>query len=211
MCRIVLVALVLSACSSTAPTTYRQAAGPMAPPFSAMESAPHTLGQPGYLSPEQDVPRSPHTRYLPPTKEPGLWAGDGPKAVHEPASVEVLGITIPLPSFDEDPSLNYLSAIECTDRLETAVMDTKSLDVLARKLIPRERYCASALAFSRCMADLRATLPDEAGRRGADAAIKDVLKFIEQVCPGGGRTSRSEDFAGRAAAKARTTKGGTAH
>jgi hypothetical protein len=36
------------------------------------------VGQPGQVAPE--YPRSPHHRELPPTREPGLWAGDAPQA-----------------------------------------------------------------------------------------------------------------------------------
>jgi hypothetical protein len=36
------------------------------------------VGQPG-LHP-REYPRSPHRRVLPPTREPGLWAGDAPQA-----------------------------------------------------------------------------------------------------------------------------------
>jgi hypothetical protein len=36
------------------------------------------VGQPGQEAPE--YPRSPHRRVLPPSREPGLWAGDAPQA-----------------------------------------------------------------------------------------------------------------------------------
>jgi hypothetical protein len=42
-----------------------------------------TRGQPGQVRP-QPLPRSPHKRVLPPTREPGLWTGDAPRASQEP-------------------------------------------------------------------------------------------------------------------------------
>ncbi len=38
------------------------------------------VGQPGQEAPE--YLRSPHRRILPPSREPGLWAGDAPQASH---------------------------------------------------------------------------------------------------------------------------------
>ncbi|EPX56328.1 hypothetical protein D187_007670 [Cystobacter fuscus DSM 2262] len=42
------------------------------------------VGQPGEQVPP--IARSPNTRVLPPTKEPGLWAADETKAVKRPAT-----------------------------------------------------------------------------------------------------------------------------
>jgi hypothetical protein len=50
---------------------------PPPPPVRPGHGAP-VVGQPGQQ--DQEVPRSPHRRVLPPTREPGLWAGDAPQA-----------------------------------------------------------------------------------------------------------------------------------
>lgn len=81
-----LILLFLTACATSAPSRYEQGAFRPAPPvFVPSQDAPHTVGQPGYVTPPASQPeRSPHTRVLPETpetrREPGLWAGDEPKA-----------------------------------------------------------------------------------------------------------------------------------
>jgi hypothetical protein len=75
------VALVIAGCASApdAPETYAWA--PVRPPAVPGTGLP-TPGQPGQVRP-QPLPRSPHKRVLPPTREPGLWAGDAPRASQE--------------------------------------------------------------------------------------------------------------------------------
>ncbi len=78
----VAVAVVLAGCTTSqeAPETYAWA--PVSPPPVRGTGLP-TRGQPGQVRP-QPLPRSPHKRVLPPTWEPGLWAGDAPRASQEP-------------------------------------------------------------------------------------------------------------------------------
>ena len=78
----VAVAAVVAGCATSqeAPETYAWA--PVRPPAVPGTGLP-THGQPGQVRP-QPLPRSPHTRVLPPTREPGLWAGDAPRASQEP-------------------------------------------------------------------------------------------------------------------------------
>ncbi|WP_075008976.1 DUF6310 domain-containing protein [Stigmatella aurantiaca] len=113
-----------------APETYAWA--PVRPPAVPGTGLP-TPGQPGQVRP-QPLPRSPHKRVLPPTREPGLWAGDAPHASQEPEakpSPERPGANrrdppapvtaerrrrpecepIPVPHAGEDPPHN-----ECADR-----------------------------------------------------------------------------------------------
>ncbi len=78
----VAVALVVAGCATSqeAPETYAWA--PVRPPAVPGTGLP-TRGQPGQARP-QPLPQSPHKRVLPPTLEPGLWAGDAPRASQEP-------------------------------------------------------------------------------------------------------------------------------
>jgi len=84
----VAVAVVVAGCATSqkapetqeAPETYAWA--PVRPPAVPGTGLP-TPGQPGQVRP-QPLPRSPHKRVLPPTREPGLWAGDAPRASKEP-------------------------------------------------------------------------------------------------------------------------------
>lgn len=91
--------LLLSACATSpgARTTYSQSAP--VPEFEPAWTAPHTTGQPGYVSPE-DVPRSPHKRALPQTPEtmkgPAIWAGDEPKASNSQETPDLFGVLLPV-------------------------------------------------------------------------------------------------------------------
>jgi hypothetical protein len=84
----VAVAVVVAGCATSqkapetqeAPETYAWA--PVRPPAVPGTGLP-TPGQPGQVRP-QPLPRSPHKRVLPPTLEPGLWAGDAPRASKKP-------------------------------------------------------------------------------------------------------------------------------
>jgi hypothetical protein len=77
----VAVAVVVAGCATTqeAPETYAWA--PVRPPAVPGTGLP-TPGQPGQVRP-QPLPRSSHKRVLPSTREPGLWAGDAPRASQE--------------------------------------------------------------------------------------------------------------------------------
>lgn len=81
MYRLLLFLPLAYGCASPAHSTYSQAAP--SPAFPAPLLTPSgtgapIVGQPGQGAPE--YPRSPHHRELPPTREPGLWAGDAPQA-----------------------------------------------------------------------------------------------------------------------------------
>ncbi|WP_224240828.1 DUF6310 domain-containing protein [Hyalangium gracile] len=78
----VAVAVVVAGCATSQgePETYAWA--PVRPPATPGTGLP-TRGQPGQVRP-QPLPRSPHKRVLPPTREPGLWAADAPWASQEP-------------------------------------------------------------------------------------------------------------------------------
>jgi hypothetical protein len=81
MYRLLLFLPLAYGCASPAHSSYSQAApGPAfpAPPLTPSGTGAPRVGQPGQGAPE--YPRSPHHRELPPTREPGLWAGDAPQA-----------------------------------------------------------------------------------------------------------------------------------
>lgn len=100
---VVLLCLLLSACSSSHPRReYRQGAFPMpveAPPFEPSTDSPITTGQPGYVGPVENVPRSPRGRILPQTpqtrREPGIWASDSGRS---DSPLEIAGIRLPVPT-----------------------------------------------------------------------------------------------------------------
>jgi hypothetical protein len=79
-----LVAVIFIACAGGTPTQYAQGipSAPRAPVFNPMTGAPITVGQPGYVGPAENLPRSPYGRTLPETpetrREPGIWAATKP-------------------------------------------------------------------------------------------------------------------------------------
>jgi hypothetical protein len=75
---LLLLLLLVAGCASPGREVQRgSAVAPPPPPVRPGHGAP-VVGQPGQGAPE--YPRSPHRRVLPPSREPGLWAGDAPQA-----------------------------------------------------------------------------------------------------------------------------------
>src|SRR4051812_12526644 len=95
--------LLLAACAASGPSEYRDGAR-LPPPEPRTTYTPAGAGLPEYfVPPEPAYPRSPHSRELPPTKEPGLWSGDGPSAAKGPTAKPVLlGVELPLPPGPDD-------------------------------------------------------------------------------------------------------------
>jgi hypothetical protein len=78
---ILTVAVVVAGCTTSQEAPEAYAWAPVRPPAVPGAGLP-ARGQPGQGRP-QSLPRSPHQRELPPTREPGLWAGDSPRASQE--------------------------------------------------------------------------------------------------------------------------------
>ena len=93
---------LLAACASS-PTPYERGTltRPPPPPTRPGVGAP-IVGQPGSFT--QPPPRSPNTRVLPPSNEPGLWSADTPKAALTPAPVGSPLGRDSLPPISSDPS-----------------------------------------------------------------------------------------------------------
>lgn len=194
-----------------APLAHAQPARPPAPRFVPSQDAPHTVGQPGHTKPTPAVEPGPQPkRVLPETPEtrrgPGIWAGDR----SPPASVEILLVPIPLPSFDEDPSLHILGAIECTERLADALLDVPAHRTAAQRLTTGERECAAAMMLLRCLAGLREGSGEEIAK-GLDAASRDVAAFGMKACVKPNGSDRAIRFASQMAATAATRPSGSRH
>ena len=111
--RLLPLLLFLSACA--APSGAYMDGAPLAPPEPRVTYTPTGTGLPEYWgTPEAPkAERSPHKRELPPTREPGLWAGDGPTAVRRAPWAEwpttVLGVDLPLiPGLDDQKYQDYV-------------------------------------------------------------------------------------------------------
>lgn len=151
--RFVLLCVLCLGCASGAPTTYNQAAFRPAPPvFVPSQDAPHTIGQPGHLAPASPkYPKSPHKRPLPPTREPGIWAGDGPKAVAtRPPEPMIQGVAIPLPDDVDEKDLGHARKCEATVNEILSVRD-RALGKELADMFFDYRKCAAFRAWAYCM------------------------------------------------------------
>jgi hypothetical protein len=151
------VLLLSLACSSSEPrpSTLNQAAyrtPPRPPVFTPAEDAPHTIGQPGHLRPERQIEPNPrHKRHLPPTREPGLWAGDAPRAAadeSDPAYVvanpKLFGLPVPVPD-----GLSPLPSGECAAKLALAAWRA-GLEAMARDVPEPMRQCLIGHLMAKC-------------------------------------------------------------
>lgn len=185
--------VALAGCVSGAPTQYAQGVpvAPRAPVFSPTLDAPITVGQPGYVGPAESLPRSPHHRVLPPTREPGLWAGD--RSVPTVATEDfqlVLDVALPLPDPVERPEdLVHVAACR-VDILKR--LDAFGMMNAAKALVRPERRCLVARLYDVCasgyLADLaRKEAAGEAfvplARRTYEAVSKVAKRFRKEECP----------------------------
>lgn len=196
MLRIAVPLCLVTACASPHGGEYRQSAAPMAPAFNPAWDAPHTVGQPGHVAPEP-APRSPHKRYLPPTKEPGLWAGDEPKAVRQ--SVRILDVEIILgqPVAESDAAVTPIRL--CAAHVQSVIDRDTHLMTMALELSGSGRRCFSAIALYECLF----------GKRGDKAAlalaIEFALRLMHAGCDGSPGREAAERFARAWSASAYTT------
>jgi hypothetical protein len=75
---LLLLFLLIAGCASPERELRRGTMVTPPPPALRPGHGAPVVGQPGQGAPE--YPRSPHRRVLPPSREPGLWAGDAPQA-----------------------------------------------------------------------------------------------------------------------------------
>jgi hypothetical protein len=140
--------LLIAGCASPGRELQRgSAVAPPPPPVRPGHGAP-VVGQPGQQSPE--LPRSPHHRVLPPSREPGLWAGDEPRAGRSGPQAEpvLLGVTLPgLPITDTEKDVGPARA--CVAMWNDALPGTR-LAAKVNALRPAEKQCMVALMFRDC-------------------------------------------------------------
>jgi hypothetical protein len=191
----------LAGCASGPPSEYHRGTFTPPPPAAVRPGvgAP-VLGQPG-MGPES-LPRSPHHRVLPPTREPGLWAGDRPRAVAEEPpdwrtrEPSVLGIAIPeKEGMGPDDIVILKRCAAATDSALTAVLAPAAISGLT----PVERQCLAQIAHGNCV-DLE-RLRQFKARTGKDKGRMDIVtkalfarldmemsELATQACPRGGFT-----------------------
>lgn len=146
--RLLPLLLFLSACGAPS-HTYRQGipVAPSAPAFNPAWDAPVTTGQPGYVGPAENLPRSPHGRVLPETpdtrREPGLWAGDEPRAAKTPPwatwPTTVLGVA--LPPLEDLADESFQQQVQKCSYLISRVADDDVIQRSLKELSPEQLQC----------------------------------------------------------------------
>jgi hypothetical protein len=143
--------LLLGALVATAVRAQSAAPVPAPPPtvpvprYAPAGAGAPMVGQPGdHAAP---IARSPNTRLLPPTGEPGIWAADEAKAVKRPS-------TAPQPESDEllmaIPSPGAPAAKSCRQRLLRASR-ASGHEVTRHNLPPTPRACINARLLVHCV------------------------------------------------------------
>lgn len=140
--------LLLPACAGG--TQYERGTPTRPAPAPTMPGAgAPVVGQPGTFRPP--LPRSPHQRVLPPSKEPGLWSGDGPRAALD--LPELLGVSLPVP---EESWFTVKDAAEDCERGLQRAIAAKGLASVAPSL-PRElQTCLPLALYNLCASTLAA-------------------------------------------------------
>lgn len=141
--------LLLTACASQAPSTLQRGTFIPPPPAPVRPGvgAP-VVGQPGQVNP-QEVPRSPHKRVLPPTREPGLWAGDSAPRTSSGPQREAYILEVPLPEPKEAPEGGSTSlAGKCAGEMNAAISPENMRKIWRLSL--KERRCLVAHLYYYC-------------------------------------------------------------
>jgi hypothetical protein len=187
-----LLPLLFLACASSTPAHYERGTYRPAPPaFSPTQDAPHTVGQPGHLRAPQEYPRSPHARVLPPSPEPGLWAGDGPQASKGTiAKPSLLGIALPgIPVSETQTDVG--PALGCAALWNDSLADT-GLAEKVNSLKPDAKRCMVARMFLTC-ARVIAKWDDDSSKDGVVVLLARQKRaklrqaaddFVREACDG---------------------------
>lgn len=194
-----LLLLLLLGAGCAAPGHELHRGTPTAPPPASHRpgvGAP-VVGQPG--SHTEALPRSPHQRVLPPSVEPGLWAGDEPRASskREPGKPELFGVLLPmLESGSEEVEAG--PAIACMALWNHALPGTGLAEKVSA-LRPGERRCMVAHMFNSCVRVIEGLdeIVSETGvvvlqARKHRAALRKAANAFFQVECGGARLTDSK-------------------
>lgn len=164
--RILYAVLLCLACSS-APRQYMDGA-PMRPPAPIVvepRATPPGTGLPEYWAPpaerKPDVQPNPRPRrYLPPSREPGIWASDERPASDDPIpAIKVLDVEIPMPP-DIETRRDAWLATQCAYIMDLGMRTNLTMQAeMARR--PKDVRCMAALAFYWCTVQLGARAREE--------------------------------------------------
>lgn len=184
------VLLFLTACATPQLTEYQQGAYRPAPPARPGVGAP-VVGQPGQVLTPSDAPRSPHRRPLPPAPEPGIWAGDSPRAAKQnPRQPEVLGVRLPIPH-EADEEADELPIVVCGVQLNKALdrfAHRSEAEALATK---GDKECFVAEINLLCLSGLRAKFIRDGlldSLKAFEVTLQGARAFKDEKCHKGTRS-----------------------
>lgn len=133
-------------------------------------------------APRQDVPRSPNTRMLPASAEPGLWAADEVKAssVEDDSSARLGGVLMPVPKGHDTPEMRGLAA-KCVATMNDALRATYQTKRM-ESLSPYAQWCLAARLYKYCAANVN-RLFTSLNQRGvaADPGVLERYEALEAV------------------------------
>lgn len=183
-----LLLLALAACSGPSHLHY-----PPANPAPTYTPPGTGLPMPSFPGPGvRNIPRSPHKRVLPPSKEPGLWSADRPKASIIAPAPTLLGTTLPVPDAAKTPYISHSlsGCIEAAGELVGAPVFFTRIDALRED----ERKCFAGLLYSRCASGLPEFVKARRAKEGgsfnqSDAPALKALKkeaeaYVAKWCAG---------------------------
>lgn len=147
------------------------------------------MGQPGQQS--QQYPRSPHARPLPPSAEPGLWAGDGPRAALIPARKPLL-LGVELPYAEGADEETQLITYTCAGFMGYWHAGTAT-KARGPRLGEAQTRCLAARLYAKCTQSLleharqsaaAGNSPDPQEVPRSQAAHAAALRFLRMSCDG---------------------------
>jgi hypothetical protein len=149
-----LALLCLMGCASPSPPVHELRDGPMPavrPVFTPPGYAPAGAGLPEYMpgQPNPTVPRGTDTRVLPPTREPGLWAGDAPVASSAPEKPVCWDMSPDLPDALLADRAGGSIAHLCAAGLDNFGRRSSFWGAI-QKLSPEARRCLMVRLFGQC-------------------------------------------------------------
>jgi hypothetical protein len=150
---------------ATPPTPTRYERGTFTPPPPAPVRP--GVGLPRYdphVAPLPPQPQPKPKRYLPPSREPGLWGAEEPRAALGPPRLEIEGIVIPLPHVDDAAEMER--AIACAQAVPIAWGPLEAAAVLRERM--DMKTCRIYLGWRHCM---KAPFWPDADRAAAETIV----------------------------------------
>lgn len=164
-------ALLLMLCGCGGASHAYMDGAPLAPVEPRTIYTPNGAGLPEYWGqPAPPVERSPHARVLPETpetrREPGIWAGDAPKA-----RPRIMDLLVPAPEDIHGDGLPIEAQQMCAD---VVTEDLGKVSKAVARLSPLQRACLAAHAHYRCLQWLDHSLKKQP-RNDLTARMADAL------------------------------------